>query len=280
MLPQIQHHAPAAPGRRPPRRPVQSLERALRALELLAGAAGGMSVSELGRQLGVDKSSAHRMLATLQAFDHVRLDPASRRYTLGMRLVGLGAAALRGADVADVSRPVLRALAEETGEAAHLAVLSQGQVLFLAKADAPAGALTVNTGIGSRAPAHCTSLGKALLAALDDDEALDRIIAQQGLRRFTARTITDPETLKLHLRGVRAQGVAIDDEERDVGLRCIAAPVRDATGRAVAAVGVSGPAARIVLDRLETLTARVRAAAAHVSQALGYVPVDAHGGLR
>ncbi|HEX2033518.1 MAG TPA: IclR family transcriptional regulator [Chloroflexota bacterium] len=258
-------------AQRQARRPVQTLERALRALELIADAPGGITVSELGRRLEVDKSSAHRMLATLESFDHVRFDPASRRYTLGMRLVGLGAAALRGADIAEISRPVLQRLAEETGEAAHLAVLSQGQVLFLAKANAPAGTLTVNTGIGSRAPAHCTSLGKVLLAMLEDDEAVDRIVVQQGLPRYTARTITEAEALKLHLRQVRGQGYAIDDEERDVGLRCVAAPVMEASGRTVAALGISGPAARMPLDRLDALAAHVRRAAGEVSQALGYV---------
>lgn len=267
----------AGRGERVARRPVQVLERTLWALDLLADAPDGLSVSELGRRLGIDKSSAHRMLATLEAHNVVRIDAPSRRYALGMHLVGLGAAALRGAELTAVSRPVLQALAAETGEAVHLAVLSQGEVLFVGKADAPTGALTVNTGIGGRAPAHCTALGKTLLAWLDDPQSLEDILTRRELKRYTARTIVDAGDLQRHLEHVRLRGYAVDDEERDIGLRCIAAPVRDASGRAVAALGVSGPAVRIGLGHLDTLGTRVLTAATQVSLALGYLP-QSHDG--
>ena len=250
-------------------RTIQVVDRALQALEELANAPGGLGVTELGRRLGVDKSTAHRLLATLRARGFVRVHPGTQRYTLGLRLAGLGAAAVHGIELTDIARPFLELLRDRTGEAAHLAVLAEGEVLFLAKAAGP-GALTVNAGVGTRAPAHCTALGKVLLAGLLGTEELDRVIAQRGLTRHTPRTITAPETLVRHLEEVRQQGWALDDEERDLGLRCVAAPVYDAGGRIVAAVGISGPTSRITLERIALLAQDVRAIAERISHELGY----------
>jgi IclR family transcriptional regulator, KDG regulon repressor len=255
-----------------PRR-IQVLDRALRALETLADAPGGLGVTELGRRLGVDKSTAHRLLATFVHRGYVRVDPRTQRYLLGIRLVGLGASAWRGVDLAETARPVLETLRDESGEAAHLAVLMDGEAVFLAKASAP-GALTVNVGVGSRAPVHCTSLGKALLAWLAEPE-LHALLSESTFPRFTARTITDAEDLTRHLKLVRERGWALDDEERDVGLRCLAAPVRDAGELVIAAVGISGPAARVTLDRVDALAEQVVAAALAVSAGIGHRSIEA-----
>jgi DNA-binding IclR family transcriptional regulator len=226
-------------------------------------------VTELGRRLGIDKSTAHRLLATLRARGFVRVHPGTQRYTLGLRLAGLGAAAVRGIELTDIARPYLELLRDRTGEAAHLAVLAEGEVLFLAKAAGP-GALTVNAGVGTRTPAHCTALGKVLLAGLLGTEELDRVIAQRGLARHTPHTITSREELISHLEEVRRQGWALDDEERDLGLRCIAAPAYDAGGRVVAAVGISGPTSRITPDRIAQIAEDVCAVAHSISRELGY----------
>ncbi|MBI3973142.1 MAG: IclR family transcriptional regulator [Chloroflexi bacterium] len=249
--------------------PVEVVDRALRALEALGDEAGGLGVTGLGRRLGVDKSTAHRLLATMRARGFVRLNPHTQRYQLGLRLVGLGAVAAHGIDLTEIARPVIEALRDDTGEAASLAVLSGGEVLFLAKA-VSSGALTVNHGVGTRLPAHCSALGKVLLAADKDPEQVDRVIAQRGLPSYTPRTITDPDDIWRHLTQVAARGWALDDEEYAVGLRCLAAPVRDASGDVVAAVGVSGPTARVALERVEAMAARVRQAGRDLSALLGY----------
>ncbi len=251
----------------PPRR-IQVVDRALHALEELAEAPGGLGVSELGRRLGVDKSSAHRLLTTLLAHGFVRQNPHSGRYQLGLRLAGLGAIAVRGVDLTDVARPHLERLRDQTGEAASLAVLSDGEVLFLAKAVSQ-GALTVNQGVGSRMPAHCSALGKVLLA-WSEDEAVARAIAQRGLARHTPRTIASEEELRRHLARVQEQGWALDDEEFAIGLRCLAAPVRDSSGTVVAAVGISGPTSRITLRDVEPMAGAVCEAGLAISSDLGY----------
>jgi IclR family transcriptional regulator, KDG regulon repressor len=251
-----------------PRR-VQVVDRALAALEELADAPSGLGVSELGRRLGVDKSTAHRLLGTMLARGFVRLSPYTQRYTLGLRLVGLGAVAARGVELTEIARPHLEDLRDLVREGASLAVLSEGEVLFLAKAAGP-GVLTVNQGVGTRMPVHCSALGKVLLADRRETEEFDRVIAQRGLTAFTPRTLVDEAELRRHLGLVATRGWAVDDEEYALGLRCVAAPVRDANGRTVAAVGISGPATRVTLEHVETVAFHVSQAAQAISDRLGY----------
>jgi IclR family transcriptional regulator, KDG regulon repressor len=246
----------------------QVTDRVLLALETLADAPGGLGVSDLGRRLGVDKSTAHRLLGTMAARGFVRLNPHSQRYTLGLRLVALGTVAARSVDLTDVARPYLEALRDQTAEATSLAVLSEGEVLFLARAAAP-GVLSVDHGVGTRMPVHCSALGKVLLATADDEALLDQAIARRGMARFTPRTITDRDDLIRHLGQVAARGWALDDEEFTSGLRCLAAPLRDASGAVVAALGVAGPAARVTLERVDPLAALLCATATQLSHALG-----------
>ena len=262
---------PTAPPPTRTTRIVEVADRTIRALEALGDSPAGLGVTELGRHLGVDKSTAHRLLMTMAARGFVRLNAQTQRYQLGLRLVGLGAVAAHGVEVTDVARPIIEALRDDTGEAASLAVLSEGEVLFLAKATS-AGALTVNHGVGTRLPAHASALGKVLLAGAGarDSEQVDRVIAQRGLPPNTPRTIAKPDDLRRHLVQVADRGWALDDEEFALGLRCMAAPVRDASGVVVAAVGISGPTTRVTLERIDALSLRVRRAGQDLSALLGY----------
>jgi IclR family transcriptional regulator, KDG regulon repressor len=260
----------AEQGRERPGR-VEVADRALRALEELGDSPGGLGVSELGRRLSVDKSTAHRLLQTMAARGFVRLNVQTQRYQLGLRLVGLGAVAAHGVEITEIARPVIEALRDATGEATSLAVLAEGEVLFLAKATSP-GALTVNHGVGTRLPAHASALGKVLLAgALErDPEQVDRVVAQRGLLPHTPRTLCDVEDLRRHVGHVATRGWALDDEEYALGLRCMAVPVRDASGEVVAAMGLSGPTTRVTLERVEALAERMREAGRDLSALLGY----------
>jgi DNA-binding IclR family transcriptional regulator len=183
--------------------------------------------------------------------------------------VALGAVAARGVDLTDVARPVIEALRDETGEATSLAVYSEGEAIFLAKATSDR-ALTVNHGVGTRMPAHCSALGKVLLAGQRDPEEFDRVVAQRGLAPNTPRSITEAATLRSHLELVVSRGWALDDEEFAQGLRCMAAPVYDASGDVVAAVGLSGPTNRVTQERVDALAERVRWASTTLSEQLGY----------
>lgn len=221
---------------------IQSLARGLKLLELLAQAENGVSITEMAEALGVDKSSASRLMQTLATYGFAEQDRDSRRYHLGPQIVRLSRSLLTRMPLRDQAKPFLRQLVERTGECAHLAILAQGQALYIDQVEAPAS-LRVTTGVGTLAPLHCTALGKALLAF--GDEPLPA-----ALPAFTPRTITSPETLRAHLEQTRRQGYAVDDEEYEYSVRCVAAPVCDYRGKVVGAIGISGPAGRISLDRI------------------------------
>lgn len=225
---------------------IKSLARGLKLMELLALAENGAGITELARELDIDKSSASRLVQTLANYGFAEQDPDTRRYRLGPRVVTLSRYMLTRMPLRDEAKPYLRRLMERTGEGAHLAILSQGGVLYVDQVESPA-TLRATTGVGTVAPLHCTALGKALLA-FDPNARLS-----EELESFTPRTITSQETLRAHLDQTRRQGYAVDDEEYEYGVRCVAVPVFDFRGKTVGAIGVSGPAGRISLERLPEL---------------------------
>ena len=243
---------------------IQSLARGLKILNLLADAGHGLSVTELAETLGVDKASASRLVSTLAQYGYVERDPATRRFHLGPQVVGLSRSVLARLPLREAARPFLRQLMERTGECAHLAVPAQGKALYVDQVESPA-TLRVNAAVGTMNPLHCTALGKALLA-------FGGLPLPAVLEAFTPRTITDPETLGRHLEEVRRLGYAVDDEEFDPGVRCIAAPVFDFEGRLAGSMGISGPSTRITPERLPALAAVVVEIGRALSERMAFTP--------
>ncbi|HVA92565.1 MAG TPA: IclR family transcriptional regulator [Chloroflexota bacterium] len=248
---------------------INSLGRGLRVLTMLAEANGPLGVTELAVRLNVDPSSSYRLLATLEQQGFVRQEPHGKKYALGYAVLGVAAAVLRKLDVAVAAAPHLRALAASTGESTHLAVLDGANAVFIGR-EIAAAVLRVDTTIGSSEPAHCTAVGKALVADLDRAE-LARRFGDGPFTSFTARTITTLEELTADLLRCRAQGHARDDEEMHIGVRCLAAPIQGHLGNTVAALGLSGPAGRLTHERLPELATAVAEAAGEVSLAMGFV---------
>lgn len=247
-------------------------DRTLLALEVLGSAQGGLGVSELGRRLGVDKSTAHRLLATLQGRGFVRFNPSTQRYLLGFRLMSLAAAAARDVDPVEVARPIMEGLRNACGEAVSLAILTDGDAMIVSKLSGT-GVITVNLGVGSRMPVHASALGKTLVAWLP--HALrNQSDAPKALDAFTPRTIVSADQFNAHLEGVRMRGWAIDDEEVSIGLRCVAAPVRNSASEVVAALGISGPVNRVTLQAAQDLAQHVIASANELSSLFGWVPIN------
>jgi DNA-binding IclR family transcriptional regulator len=228
---------------------IQSLARGLRILDLLGQSPDGISITELSEFLSVDKGSASRLVSTLARYGYVEKDEATRRYHVGSQVVSLSRSVLTRLPLREAAKPFLRQMMERTGECAHLAVPAQGQVLYIDQVESPV-TLRVNAEVGTMNPLHCTALGKVLLAFGDLDIPPD-------LSSFTSKTITDQQMLRYHIDEVRRLGYAVDDEEFDIGVRCIAVPVIDFRGKAVGAIGISGPAMRVTSDRLQELTAIV-----------------------
>lgn len=231
--------SPAAPAPRggPAPGSVQSVERALDLLEVLA--AGPQGISEVALAASLPDGTAHRLLRTLVARGYVRQGP-DRRYALGTRLLGLGDGARRAAVTA--SGPFLARLVELSGETANLAVLEGDHVVYVAQVPS-AHRLRMFAEVGRRVAAHSTAVGKVLLAGLADSEVA-ALVARTGMAGRTARTLTSPADLLTELAAVRERGWAVDDEEEETGVRCLAVPVVD-DGRSMAAMSVSGPTARV-----------------------------------
>lgn len=251
---------------------VNSVSRALDILDCLAARRGEVGVTEISRELGVHKSTISRMLGTMESRGYVSRNELSGKYCLGMRLVELASYRLEQIDLRSQARPFLEELVRATGETAHLAVFDQGKVVYVDKVDTPQ-TLMMRSKIGYRVFAHCTALGKAILAALPDG-IVEQVIKEKGLPRFTPNTIVDPLALKEHLRRVRVQGYAIDDEEHEEGIRCAAAAILDHAGRVVGALSVSRPTFRVSRQDVETIGSLVRDSAMRLSTSLGY-----HGSL-
>jgi DNA-binding IclR family transcriptional regulator len=246
---------------------LQSVNRALTALELVADA-GELGVSELGRQLGVHKATASRLAAVLAERGLLERDPVTERYRIGFGLVRLAGAAMSGLDLVRLARPMLETLAERVREASNLGVRSGDDVVYVDQIAGSRSIVTVSW-VGRRTPLHCTSNGKVLLAWADDRDR-ERLLAAP-MERFTERTITDAGELRAELDAIRRRGYAQTVEELEDGLNAVSAPVRQADGRVIAALGVSGPAFRlhaVDIPRIGVLTAE----AAHaVSRQLGYL---------
>ena len=241
---------------------IQSLARGLKILNLLDQTSEGISVTDIAAHLAVDKGSASRLLMTLAAYGFVEKNEITRRYQLGPRVVSLSRSVLTRLPLREAARPFLRQLMERSGECAHLAVAAQGKALYIDQVESPA-TLRVNAQVGTMNPLHCTSLGKVLLAFSPGE-------IPGTLEAYTPRTITDPAVLRAHLETVRQAGYAVDDEEFDPGVRCLAAPVFDFRGKLAGAIGISGPATRMSPDRLPELAATVMEIARTLSDRMNF----------
>lgn len=245
---------------------IQALDRALDVLDLLA-AHRGLTLSEVAEKMEQSPSTVHRVLHTLAARGIAESDPATQTWNIGPATFRLGSAFMRRSGIVERARPVLRALMEHTGETANLGILNGDAVLFVSQAETHE---TIRAFFppGTRSPLHCSGIGKALLA-YGRPETVRALLASSDFKRFTDKTLTTTEDLQQDIARTRARGYSFDDEERTRGMRCIAAPVFDLSGEAVAGISVSGPSHRIGHEHVKTLGAAVAAAAQDLSQALG-----------
>lgn len=245
-----------------------------RALDLLDALEEGASLSltEASVLTGINKATAYRILANLEARGYVARDPVSGRYRLGLRLAHLGMRMAEGLDLRTQARPLLHALQRETAETVNLAVPGEDGIIYIDIVESERG-LRMAATVGAQDDFHSTALGKAMLPYLPS-ERVDRLLAGARLERKTANTITRADLLRAELRRVRARGWAIDDEENEAGARCVAAPIFDHDDRVVGAVSVSGPASRLPSERLPKVAEAVRAVGREISTRMGHRGAD------
>lgn len=247
---------------------VQVLDRALGILDLLANGSLELGPSKISEQTGLHKSTVHRLLQVLERHRLIEKKAQNGKYRLGLKLFELGSKAVAQLDLRECALPYLERLVLETGETAHICVLDGDRMLSIANVESPRTLRTPST-VGRRTPLHCTSVGKALLAFLPEDEQ-DELIKKLELTAYTRHTLTKPARLKAELKLIRQLGYAMDDEEIEEGLRCIGAPVMDYTGRVVAAMSIAGPAFRLTEERIPAVAQSVVEAANELSVELGY----------
>ncbi|HEY5658461.1 MAG TPA: IclR family transcriptional regulator [Myxococcota bacterium] len=251
---------------------IQTVTNALRLLDVFRDEEE-VGVAELARRLGLHKNNVFRLLATLEEQGYIEQCPVSERYRLGIGSLELGHSFLRSRTLCGRARPILEQLCEETGESAHLGLMSGFEVIHV-DGVSPNRLVLASLRAGHRLPVHCTALGKVLLghAAEAQRQCFERtVIAAGGLERRTRQTILDPDKFFEHIRTAAGQGYAVDVDECEIGMTCAAAPVRDASGKVIAAFSVSAPSSRIDEEALlRDICPQVVAAADRLSHALGF----------
>lgn len=250
---------------------VQSLDRAFALLTVLGRAGRPLPVRELSAQTGLPRPTVYRLISALAA--HGAVVSVDGGVAIGPRLLWLAAQRLEQIELRAAGRPYLLDLRNQTGETGHLAVLEQGQVVYIDKVESP-GPLRMASAIGKIMPAHSTALGKAMLAYLPERRVRE-VLNLHALSRRTPNTITDPARFFEELAAVRARGFSIDNIENEDGIRCVGAPILDHGGRVAGAISLSGSAASITLERARReLGPRVRETAQQISRAIGWEGVS------
>jgi len=252
---------------------LSSVANSLRLIKTFSEDEYEIGISDLAKRLGLAKSTVHRLASTLLDEGILEQNSGDGKYHLGLALFELGAMVRRKMDFTMEARPFLRTLMEKTGETVHLAILDHDSILYIITHESKQ-ALRMGSKVGTRAPVHSTAVGKALLAFLPEEE-LERILVARGLPASTPGTIVDAKALRRELAAVRARNYAVDDEESEIGLRAIAAPIRIYSGNVVAAISIAGPVHRMARKTLLGWVRELVDAADAVSQRLGWQPARA-----
>ncbi|GAB2975106.1 IclR family transcriptional regulator [Amycolatopsis acidiphila] len=254
---------------------VQSLDRGLAVIRAFNAGAPELTLSDVARATGLTRAAARRFLLTLTDLGYVRTD--GKYFSLTARVLELGYAFLSSMTLPEVAQPHLENLSAEVRESSSVSVLEGTDIVYVARV-AVSRIMTVTINVGTRFPAHATSMGHVLLAGLDDAE-LEKYFAEARLDRLTSHTLTDPDALRAELEDVRTIGWALVDQELEEGLRSVAAPIRDRKGRVVAAVNVSTHASRTTRDQVfEEMLPPLLATAKRIAADLAVAPVQARRG--
>ncbi|MBT2689757.1 IclR family transcriptional regulator [Bacillus sp. ISL-47] len=248
---------------------VKSVSRALDIITLVSMKKGGLGVTEIAKQIDINKSSVYRILSTLVQYGYIEQDGETGKYKLGYKFLEISSKLLESIDLRAEARPFLQELENETNEVIHLVVYDQGEVVYIEKLEGNE-TLRMHSKVGKRAPMHCTSVGKAILAHLPSSVVVD-ILERKGMPVHTDKTITDKEEFLKELSQVRQKGYALDLEENEYGITCVAVPIFDHLGKVIAAVSISGPTMRMTDDRMKTLKSIMVKTGKDISARLGHV---------
>jgi IclR family transcriptional regulator, KDG regulon repressor len=247
---------------------VKSVSRALDIIDIVSSNKDGIGVTEIANQIDINKSSVYRILTTLVQYGYIEQDQETSRYKLGYKFLEMSTKLLDSIDLRKEAKPFLKELENETNEVIHLVVYDQGEVIYIEKLEGNE-ILRMHSKVGRRAPMHCTAVGKAILAYLPSHVVLD-ILDRKGMPKHTDKTITDKDELMKELIQVKQQGFALDLEENEYGIRCIAVPIFNHLGNVIAALSISGPSLRMTDERIKQLQTPILQIGKKISARLGF----------
>ena len=245
---------------------IKSIDKVLDLLEFLSANEQETGITEISKNLHMGLSTVYRILTTLKSRGYVIQNQQTTKYRLGIKLFELGCAVQSTKRLVEVIKPYLRQLSESTNETVNLAILEGKEVIYLAKVES-LEVLTTNIKVGTRLPAHCTALGKVLLAFISDGEFDSLYKADEPLSSLTSKSISSLEKLKKDLKKVKEQGYAVDREEYKIGINCIGVPIFSRNG-AIAAISITGPASRFTIDEMEKVKGKLMTISKEISNQL------------
>lgn len=247
---------------------VQSVDRALSILEVLSDYEEGMGITEISSKIDLHKSTVHRLLLTLIKKGYVEQNPNTNKYKLTLKLFELGNKSIEKMDIRAVAKPYLQQLKELTNEVVHLVVREGAEIVYIDKVESE-NKIRMHSRIGTKSPMYCTSVGKAIMAYLPEED-VENIWQAIEIRRFTEYTITDLKVMKETLKRIREEGYALDEEENEIGIRCIGAPIFNHTGEVCGAISISGPTIRVTKEKIDNFKNNILIVSDKISKELGY----------
>ena len=231
---------------------VQSVERIFQLIEQLVSHPAGASLQRLAQETGLAKSTVHRLLASLVSLGYAAQEPETGRYRLTLKMFELSSGIVNSMEIMDVAKAHLERLSQRTGEAVHLVIRDARDIVYIYKTES--GPMRMSSRVGLRSPLYCTGVGKAILATLPPEEVED-VWNHSSLKKLTSRTVVDLTEMQDQLAEVRANGYAIDDEENEMGVRCVAVAIPGPDGRAESAFSISGLAPYMTPERIRRVAA-------------------------
>jgi IclR family transcriptional regulator, KDG regulon repressor len=249
---------------------VQSLERALTILNKLSDYPDGIQIARLSEQVGLSKSTVHRLLATLSNMNYVVKDSESDKYKLGLQVLFLSRNILNNNDIVNTAKPYLERLSLDVNETVHLCIEDRGEIVYIDKIESNQ-TIRMFSRVGNRAPMYCTAVGKILYSGMESDH-FEELVSKVNFIPKTESTITTPEGLREEINKIKKQKYALDNIENEEGIRCIAAPIYNHTGKIIASFSISGPSNRVTMDKInDTLIDKMRQTSLDISRNLGYI---------
>ncbi|WML36718.1 IclR family transcriptional regulator [Clostridium sp. OS1-26] len=247
---------------------VQSVERSLSILEALSDYEDGLGITEISEKVGLHKSTVHRLLSTLIQKGYVEQSEETNKYKLTLKLFELGSKKIGKIDVVNVAKPYLRDLMKMTNEVVHLVIRDGNEIVYVDKVESES-TIRMYSRIGKRSPIYCTAVGKAMLSYMTDEQ-VEQIWNQSDIKKFTEKTITNLEEFKEHLKIVREKGYAIDEQENEIGIRCVGAAILNYKGEVCGAISISGSTISFTEDKIDNFAKVLIEYVSKISKELGY----------